>query len=333
MELIATVEPGSNPKLLQEADIIRLNLGKHPLRLWPEQFLSHKKVMYDVGKKLRILVPKSENLNIGARNELKIVLEPRINVICLNRQIGTKELILGGLVVIRDGLILGEVTALEKCAATIKMLYKKNDQTPLHNAGVNFQGASYKRFWLSENDYKVIEEARERQIFMTALSNVEKIEDISFITGFNLPRVVFKIETEIGVRNLRELITFGKKLNLSVAIMIAQGDLFNEVGPIRFPSFWERIITTCRATYTPVMVATGLLESMKYGPLPTRAEVLALRNFINTGVDYLMLSDETVPDAFDSLGTLKFLKKFLKEYEEEEKDGKTILPNGLAGSW
>jgi pyruvate kinase len=77
------------------------------------------------------------------------------------------------------------------------------------------------------------------------------------------------------------------------AVMVARGDLAVEMMPEDLPQAQEEIIAKCKEKGAPVIVATGLLESMQYGEFPSRAEVNDVYNAIRQGADALMLSGET----------------------------------------
>ena len=99
--------------------------------------------------------------------------------------------------------------------------------------------------------------------------------------------LISKIESRAGVKNITNII------EKSDGIMIARGDLGDEVDYEKVTVIQKNIIKKCRDMAKPVIVATEMLESMVKSQKPTRAEAADVSNAVFDGTDCVMLSAET----------------------------------------
>jgi pyruvate kinase len=99
--------------------------------------------------------------------------------------------------------------------------------------------------------------------------------------------IIAKIERRIALAKLPEII------HVSDAIMVARGDLGNEIPLEKIPMTEKMIIGLCKQAHKPVITATQMLLSMTEHPVPTRAEVTDVFFAIANGSDAVMLSEES----------------------------------------
>lgn len=125
--------------------------------------------------------------------------------------------------------------------------------------------------------------------------------------------IIAKIERQIGVDNIDEII------KVSDGIMIARGDLGNEVPLERIPFVQKDIIVKCKKAGKPVIVATQMMDSMMKNPVPTRAEVTDITYAILGGADAVMLSEETTIGKYP-LESVIMMNKVIVEAEKYSKD-------------
>lgn len=148
-------------------------------------------------------------------------------------------------------------------------------------------------------------------IAMSYIGNARDVRHLKMIIhdfGKNTP-VIAKIERRSALKNLREIIA------VSDAIMIARGDLGNEIPFEQIPFEQARIIHECKKTKTPVIVATHMLFSMTEHPEPTRAEISDVAFAVIGGADAIMLSEETARGKYP-LGAVAMMEKIACEAEK-----------------
>jgi len=145
---------------------------------------------------------------------------------------------------------------------------------------------------ITQKDLEAIEFSVEQEVDYLALSYVGCEEDILELrrllgkVGSDI-KIIAKIERKEALRNLPGIV------DASDAIMIARGDLGNEVPIEQIPYIQYEIITYTNWVHKPVITATEMLTSMVEEPEPTRAEVSDVAYAVISGSDAVMLSEET----------------------------------------
>lgn len=100
-------------------------------------------------------------------------------------------------------------------------------------------------------------------------------------------KIFAKLETMSGVENLEDI------LPEADVIVIARGDLGNDLPLWQLPGVQKRISAACRRAGKPFIVVTQMLASMVHSPVPTRAEVSDIFNAVADGAWGVMLTNET----------------------------------------
>ncbi len=121
-------------------------------------------------------------------------------------------------------------------------------------------------------------------------------------------KIIAKIERLVALESLDEIIS------ASDAVMVARGDLGNEVPLEQIPFIQDRIIQSAKKAGKPVIVATQMMLSMVNSPLPTRAEVTDVANAILRGADAVMLSEETAAGNYP-VEAVTMMEKIVVEAE------------------
>lgn len=142
---------------------------------------------------------------------------------------------------------------------------------------------------LTEKDRADVEHAMSLGVAWIALSFVQRAEDIAEARKLTRGRsaVMAKIEKPSALHQLKEIV------DLADAIMVARGDLGVELPVEQVPGIQKQIIRTARNAGKPVVIATQMLESMIFAPIPTRAEVSDVATAVFEGADAVMLSAES----------------------------------------
>lgn len=120
--------------------------------------------------------------------------------------------------------------------------------------------------------------------------------------------IISKIERKVALDNLDEII------EVSDAIMIARGDLGNEIPLEQIPFIEKKIIEKCKKVGKPVITATQMLLSMVENYKPTRAEVTDVVFAIISGSDAVMLSEETA-NGKNPIKAVEMMEKIIMEAE------------------
>ena len=206
-----------------------------------------------------------------------------------------------------DGRLRLKVTAKEQDAVITEVIAggELSDRK-----GVNVPEAVLQLSPLTEKDRRDLAFGLELGVDWVALSFVQRPEDIIEARHLIGDRALLmaKIEKPSAVTHLEEI------ARLCDAIMVARGDLGVEVPAENVPRIQKDIIRTCRQLGKPVVVATQMLESMRFSPAPTRAEVTDVANAVAEGADALMLSAETASGDYP-LEAVQMMSKIIRQVE------------------
>lgn len=127
--------------------------------------------------------------------------------------------------------------------------------------------------------------------FVSCRDDVLQVKEILDSEHANM-KIICKIESRAGVENLDEI------LEVSDGIMVARGDLGEEVPMALLPVYQKEMIKKAREHGKIAIVATEMLESMIKNSRPTRAEVTDVANAVLDGTDAVMLSGESTIGAY-----------------------------------
>jgi pyruvate kinase len=310
-KIVATVGPASNTyerlgMLIREGvDVFRLNFshGAH------EEHLSVINTVRRLNKDLRTNVGLLQDLQ-GPKIRLgevegggvEINRGDKIKLVCGEKEISTatrlstiylglaRDVKAGDQILIDDGKIELKVLATDRDKEVdVEVIYGGLVKP---RKGINLPDSEVSAPSMTEKDIEDLKFGLEHDVDWIALSFARRAEDIRFIKNIiaesgKTTRVVAKIETPDGLRNIDEIIA------LTDAVMVARGDLGVEVKMEEVPMAQKMIIEKCNKAGKPVIVATQMMESMITAPRPTRAETSDVANAVIDGADAVMLSAET----------------------------------------
>ncbi len=221
-----------------------------------------------------------------------------------------KVLKTGELLLIDDGRMRFEITAIGEGFATAKVLSKGKLSA---NKGVNLPGARLPISAITDKDMRDLSFALSLGVDWVALSFVQGPEDVAELRKLvgGKAAIVSKLEKPMAIARLTEI------LELSDAVMVARGDLGVELPPEDVPILQKQIIRAGRALGKPVIVATQMLESMISNPAPTRAEASDVATAVYDGADAVMLSGETAMGAYP-VEAAKMMDRIIRRVERAE---------------
>ncbi len=171
---------------------------------------------------------------------------------------------------------------------------------------------------ITDKDLKDLEFALSQDVDYIAMSFVGGASDIIKLRedmkkdGKVIP-IIAKIERKIAVEKIDEIIA------VTDAIMVARGDMGNEVPLEEIPFIEKDIIERCKKAGKPVIVATQMMFTMKDNPTPTRAEVTDVTYAVTSGADAVMLSEETANGKYP-VETVAMMERINVDSEEHFKN-------------
>ncbi|HTZ42018.1 MAG TPA: pyruvate kinase [Candidatus Omnitrophota bacterium] len=175
----------------------------------------------------------------------------------------------------------------------------------LKNCEIMFDINSTKKIgWIKQQDFDYI-----------ALSYAGGKKQIRSIRKLFLPkqiRIISKIETKSGIKNIDEII------RESDGIMVARGDLGKNIPYKEVPVEQKIIIQKSRQKRKFVITATEMLLSLVKSKTPERAEISDVANAVIDGSDAVMLSEETAIGKHPVLA-VRIMKDIVKYTEDNLK--------------
>ena len=278
-------------------NVMRLNFSHGDYAEHGQRIKNLRNVMSKTGKKAAILLdtkgPEIRTIKLEGGNDVSLKAGQTFTfttdksvvgnneIVAVTYEGFTKDLSVGNTVLVDDGLIGMEVTAIEGNKVICKVL---NNGDLGENKGVNLPGVSIALPALAEKDKQDLIFGCEQGVDFVAASFIRKRSDVVEIRehlkahgGENI-QIISKIENQEG--------------------LVARGDMGVEI-PVEEVIFAQKmIIEKCIRARKVVITATQMLDSMIKNPRPTRAEAGDVANAILDGTDAVMLSGESAKGKY-----------------------------------
>lgn len=129
------------------------------------------------------------------------------------------------------------------------------------------------------------------QSFVGTGEDLKELRSIIPVDGHQ-PRIIAKVERKLALDNIEGIVAE------TDAIMVARGDLGDQISYAKVPFVQKDLINRCIVAHKPVIVATEMLESMRDNERPTRAEVTDVAYAVYLGASAVMLSAETATGQY-----------------------------------
>ena len=297
---------GDKDELLAAARIIREGSRKaqYPIGL-----------LFDIsGPKLRLerfegRIPVSKGKTFTIRSGRS---DPKNNIFSVNHPKILKAIKKGQRILIDDGSLAFDVVSADRKGILIRAL---NSGTILPGKGINLPRTDIPLPTISDKDRADIKIAVRADADFIALSFVRSPRDI--VEARNLlkklggqQKIYAKLEKREAIDQLEEI------MSLADGVMVARGDLGVELPPEEVPRLQKRIVQIATRFHKPVIIATQMLESMRYAPRATRAEVNDVATAVFDRADAVMLSAETATGDYP-LDTVKVMSRIIEATESD----------------
>lgn len=327
-KLIASLGPATDDEAVLRGiiragiDVARINLSHGSLDDGMERFDAVRRIADEEqrrvgilgdlpGPKVRVAEFKEDTsfdlgevvqVRCGVTASTKKVIEVDYDGMCTNYGAGDR-------IVIGDGRLVLEVDDASPDVLTTKVVHAgKLSGKP----GVHVPADKLVLSTPTDYDLKLADAFVDVGIDMLAVSFVKSAHDMRRVGTEPHPRgplLVAKVETRSAVENLDGII------EASGAVMVARGDLGNELPIEDLPITQKQIIKRCISGGKPVITATQMLESMITAPAPTRAEASDVANAVWDGSSAVMLSGETAVGV-DPVNVVRTMGRIARKADE-----------------
>lgn len=297
---------------------MRLNLSHTTLPASVEYIDAYQKAASTVGVAPQILIDmQGPELRVDSLPEA-VTLETGASVF-LGENIPVPEEVLsavevGDEILFDDGKLLVKVVAKHPITATVIRGGLLQSHKSIKIIGKNIEMPA-----LTAHDIENLKLAKEYGVTALMQPFVLSGEDLRYVRGVlkeygadNI-QIFAKIENRLGVENLESI------LPEADVIVIARGDLGNDMPLWELPRVQKEIEKACHKFGKPYIVVTQMLTSMERNPVPTRAEVSDIFYAVFFGAYGIMVTSETAIGKYP-VEAVRYLTNTAKEAEQYKGD-------------
>ena len=251
-------------------------------------------ILWDTkGPEFRSGVLEGETIELVAGNTIRLVKEDVVGNqerITVNHPEALDSLEVGNEVLLENAKMKIEVISKEEDGVTCKIV---NGGLLGNRKSLSVPGVKLNIPYLSEADVEDIKIACQNggeyiaASFVSCKEDVLAIRELCHENGRDDFLIISKIESDLGIKNINEI------LEVSDGIMVARGDMGNEIPSARIPVVQKALIKAARKAGKICVVATEMLETMMGNFRPKRAETSDIANAVLDGTDCVMLRGET----------------------------------------
>lgn len=332
-KIVATVGPASNSKemmkklILNGTDVFRVNLTYATY----EFCLDVSKKLQELNKELKtevalLLDTNGPSLNVGRINSgiTKLTEKDKIRVYVddilgdeTKFSVNYPKLIhlvkYGSKMIINSGKVILKI--IDKDLNYLLCEVERGGYIS-EKDGINIPGINLEIPFLNRKDRDDILFADKIGADFLALSYVKcaedilKVNDLLIEIGNDHLNLLAKIEKIESLKEIDDII------RVSDGIVVARGDLANEIPMEKVPSVQKTIIHKCHKAGKVSLVSAEFMTSMETSMNPTRAEVSDVANAVIDSIDAIILTGETTIGKFP-VETVNMMDKIIASAEQD----------------
>lgn len=218
----------------------------------------------------------------------------------------------GDLLLLDDGRIHLRISALQENGLMAEVVHGGLLRS---HKSIKIQGKNISMPVLTDHDLENIRLAKAygitalMQPFVLSGSDLKHVRRALKENNAGHLQIFAKIENRIGVENLENIIPEAD------VIVIARGDLGNDMPLWELPAVQKEIESLCRKHHKPYLVVTQMLASMESTPVPTRAEVSDIFHAVYHGAYGVMITGESAIGKYP-VQSVTYLKNTADQAEE-----------------